>query len=41
MDLCAADEESMSRGQLMALVKNTKMKVLKGKGKGKSGQGAP
>ena len=35
------DLEGMSRGQLMALVKNTKMKVQKGKGKGKSGKGAP
>ena len=41
LDLCAADEENMSRGQLMALVKNAKMKLLKGKGKGKSGKGSP
>ena len=41
LDLCAAGEECMSRSQLMALVKNAKMKVMKGEGKGKSGKGSP
>ena len=41
MDIYAVDENNMSHGQLMALVKHTKMKAQKGKGKGKGGKGAP
>ena len=41
LDIYAVDEKSMSHGQLMALVKHTKMKAQKGKGKGKGGKGAP
>ena len=41
LDIYAVDEKSVSHGQLMALVKHTKMKAQKGKGKGKGGKGAP
>ena len=40
VDWNTIDEDSMSHGQLLALVKNTKAKVQKGKGKGKA-KGAP